>query len=216
METPSADTPMLTALEARILGCLVEKAATTPDVYPLTPNALVLACNQKTAREPVMEVDPGEVGSALRRLEVRGWARGEHGARSERWSHRVERMLDVTHPQACLLALLMLRGPQTLHELVSRSERLHRFADADDALHALERLAGRETPLVRRLPRAPGQREERYAHLLCGEPEDLPVRAGASGRDHARDAGDDRDALLARIEALEARVAALEAAHPQG
>lgn len=206
MDTPAADAPMLTPLEARIIGCLVEKAATTPEQYPLTPNALVLACNQKTAREPVMEVDPGEVGSALRRMEVRGWTRGEHGARSERWSHRVERVLDITHPQACLLALLMLRGPQTLHELVSRSERLHRFTDPEDARHALERLAGRDTPLVRRLPRAPGQREERFAHLLCGEPEDVPVRVESAPR-----AAESRDALMARIEALEARVAALEA-----
>ena len=206
MDTPAADTPMLSPLEARIIGCLVEKAATTPEQYPLTPNALVLACNQKTAREPVMEVDPGEVGSALRRMEVRGWTRGEHGARSERWSHRVERVLDITHPQACLLALLMLRGPQTLHELVSRSERLHRFADPEDARHALERLAGRDAPLVRRLPRAPGQREERFAHLLCGEPEDVPVRVEPAPR-----AAESRDALMARIEALEARVAALEA-----
>jgi uncharacterized protein YceH (UPF0502 family) len=144
-------------------------------------------------------------------MEVRGWTRGEHGARSERWSHRVERVLDITHPQACLLALLMLRGPQTLHELVSRSERLHRFADPEDARHALERLAGRDTPLVRRLPRAPGQREERFAHLLCGEPEDVPVRVESAPR-----AAETRDSLMARIEALEARVAALEEARGPG
>jgi uncharacterized protein len=214
MDTPAEhqDTtaPRLTPTEARILGSLIEKAATTPDVYPLTLNNVVLACNQKTAREPTTNLNIGDVGHALRQMEVRGLVKSEYGARSERYLHRMDKVLDLTPAQTCLLSLLMLRGPQTLHELLARSERLHRFADIDDVRHTLERLAERETPMVRRLPRGGGQREDRYAQLLCGEPV-IPERSSetstASSRGHDADA---IDALLARLEKLEARVAVLE------
>ena len=201
--------PRLTTTEARILGSLVEKAATTPDVYPLTLNNVVLACNQKTAREPVMNLMPGDVGHALRQMEVRGLVKSEYGARSERYLHRMDKVLDLTPAQTCLLSLLMLRGPQTLHELFARSERQHRFADIEDVRHTLERLAERDTPMVRRLPRGGGQREDRYAQLLCGAPV-MPERSAetSSSRTHDSEA---MDALLARIDALEARVTALEA-----
>jgi uncharacterized protein YceH (UPF0502 family) len=212
MDTPQDTTPapVLTPVEARILGSLAEKAATTPDTYPLTLNNLVLACNQKTAREPVTNLSPGEIGHALRQLEPRGLVKSEYGARAERYHHRIDRVFDLTPAQSSLMALLLLRGPQTLHELLSRSERMHRFAGTDDVRHALERLAERETPLVRRLPRGSGQREDRYAHLLCGEPT-MPERDddAPASRGHDSQA---TDALLARIEALEARVTALEAA----
>lgn len=212
MDTPQDTAPaaVLTPVEARILGSLAEKAATTPDTYPLTLNNLVLACNQKTAREPVTNLSPGEIGHALRQLEPRGLVKSEYGARTERYHHRIDRVFDLTPAQASLMALLLLRGPQTLHELLSRSERMHRFAGTDDVRHALERLAERDTPLVRRLPRGSGQREDRYAHLLCGEPA-MPERDddAPTARGHDSQA---TDALLARIEALEARVAALEAA----
>lgn len=200
--------PQLTAMEARILGSLVEKAATTPDVYPLTLNNVVLACNQKTAREPTMNLNAGDVGHALRQMEVRGLVKSEYGARSERYLHRIERVLDLTPAQTCLLSLLFLRGPQTLHELLARSERQHRFADIDDVRHTLERLAEREPSMVRRLPRGSGQREDRYAHLFCGEPA-MPERSTDTTSPRGHD-GDAMDALLARLEALEARVAALE------
>ncbi|MDQ3268744.1 MAG: YceH family protein [Pseudomonadota bacterium] len=204
-----ATEPVLSEIDARILGSLVEKEATTPDTYPLTSNAIVLACNQKTAREPTMQLEPGEVGNALRRLEVRGWVRSQHSGRTERYSHRVEKMLDLTKPQAALLALLMLRGPQTLHELLSRSERLASFASADDVQHALERLAQREPPLVRHLPRQGGQREDRYAHLLSGEPA-LPAFSPASPAAASSGLADRVASLEARIDSLEARLAALE------
>lgn len=214
MDTPEERTeeiaaPRLTPLEARILGSLIEKAATTPDVYPLTLNNVVLACNQKTAREPTMNLVPGDVGHALRQMEVRGLVKSEYGARSERYLHRMDKVLDLTPAQTCLLSLLMLRGPQTLHELLARSERQHRFADIDDVRHTLERLAERDAPMVRRLPRGGGQREDRYTQLLCGEPV-MPERSTetSSSRGHDSDA---MDVLLARIDALEARVAALEA-----
>ncbi len=213
-ESRSEAAATLTPTEARVLGSLIEKAATTPDVYPLTLNNLLLACNQKTAREPIMALSQGEVGHALRQLEPRGFVKSEYGARSERYQHRVERALDLTPAQSCLIGLLFLRGPQTLHELLARSERMHAFAGADDVRHALERLAERETPLVRRLPRGPGQREDRYAHLLCGEPV-LTERHDAPTHD-AAPSPDVIDALLARIDALEARVAALEAQQLEG
>lgn len=199
--------PLLSEVDARILGSLVEKEATTPDTYPLTTNAIVLACNQKTAREPAMQLEPGEVGNALRRLEVRGWVRSQHSGRTERYGHRVEKMLDLTRPQAALLALLMLRGPQTLHELLSRSDRLSRFASIDDVQHALDRLAQRDAPLARLLPRQGGQREDRYAHLLSGE----PVVVEASSSSAAPSGLSERVATLeARVAELEARLAALE------
>lgn len=204
-----APPPQLAPAEARILGSLVEKAATTPDVYPLTLNNIVLACNQKTAREPVTNLSPGEIGHALRQLEPRGLVKSEYGARSERYHHRLDKIYDLTPAQTSLIALLLLRGPQTLHELLARSERQHRFAGIDDVKHALDRLAERDVPLVRRLPRGAGQREDRYAHLLCGEPA-MPERGPEPAETRARDDGA-ADALLARIEALEERVAALEA-----
>ncbi|MGN6150932.1 MAG: YceH family protein [Lysobacteraceae bacterium] len=212
MQVPSDATalpPQLTPVEARILGSLAEKAATTPDVYPLTVNNIQLACNQKTARDPVTSYDTGEIGHALRQMEPRGLVKSEYGARAERYRHKLERVYDLTAAQTALVALLLLRGPQTLHELLTRSERLHRFAGIDDVRHALERLAEREKPLVRLMPRAAGQREDRYAHLLCGEPA-MPERLADTAPPRAAHDDGVVDTLLARIEALEARVAALE------
>src|SRR5262245_503675 len=167
----ATDTPALTTVEARILASLVEKEATTPDAYPLTLNSIVLACNQKTAREPTMELESGEVGNALRRLETQGWVKAQHTARAERYSHRLEAKLSLTRAQSALLALLMLRGAQTAHELLARIERMARFESVEDVQHALDRLAQRTPALVVPLPRQPGQRGERFAHLLSGEPD---------------------------------------------
>ena len=202
----SEDTaPLLSPIDARILASLFEKEATTPDAYPLTLNAIVLACNQKTAREPVMELEPGEVGNALRRLETRGWVKSQHTARAERYAHRLEAVLSLTRPQTALLALLMLRGPQTAYELMSRSERLARFESVEDVQYALERLSQRSPALVVALPRQPGQRGERYAHLLCGEP-DASVGSPAEA-----ETGTASSPLSERVAELEQRVAELEA-----
>ncbi len=197
----------LDAIEARILGCLVEKAATTPDAYPLTVNALVLACNQKTSREPLMNLEPGAVGHALRQMEGRGLAKSNYGARAERWEHRGESALSLTRQQLAVVALLLLRGPQTLNELLTRSERMAKFADAEDLSHALDRLATREPALAVRLPRAPGQREERWMHLLCG-PVDVEALAAAHAGSRST-AREDDGALEVRVAALEAEVARL-------
>lgn len=194
--------PQLSPIEARVVASLIEKQATTPDVYPLTLNAVVLACNQKTAREPTMQLDPGEVGHALRQLEGRGWVKAQHGSRADRYEHRFDAVLGITRPQASLLALLMLRGPQTSYELLTRSERMASFGSVEDVQHALGRLAQRDPALVREIPRQGGQREDRYAHLLSGEPE-IPA---ASARTSST-----TSSLESRVEALEARVVELEA-----
>jgi len=202
----------LTAVEARVLGCLIEKQATTPETYPLTLNALVLACNQKTSREPVLNLSPGQVGQALRSLEGRGLARLVMGSRADRWEHRADKGLELVAAQVVLIGLLLLRGPQTLNELLARSNRMHDFEDAEQLQHNLERLSSRE--LVCQLPRQPGQREDRYMHLL-GEPADLQAaieaRVSESSRPMVSAQQDSRlDALEARIAALEERLAQLE------
>ena len=203
----SESTLTLTAAEARVLGCLVEKSALTPETYPLTLNAAVAACNQKTSREPVMELDPGNVGHALRTLEDKGLVKVVHGSRALRYEHRMDEGLRVTPEQRALLALLLLRGPQTLAELYTRSERLARFADVEAVRATLERLATREPHLVLRLGRGPGQREDRYAHLLCGPPS--VAEQGAAALAAARPAAGGDDALAARVQALESQLDAL-------
>ena len=195
----------LNTIEARILGCLVEKEATTPETYPLTENAVVVACNQKTNRDPVLELEPGEVGHALREMTDKGMVRAVHGARAQRYEHRFAQYWSVTVRQQALLAVMLLRGPQTLAELHARSERLAEPANLDDIRQALERLMQRTPALVVNLGRAAGQREDRYMHLLCG-----PVSAAefAVGGNDAS-APSKRGGIEARLEALEAEVDAL-------
>lgn len=211
-ETPGEETQgvRLSAVEARVLGCLVEKESTTPDAYPLTLNATTTACNQKSSRDPVMKLDPGRVGQALRELERKGLARHQFTSRAERYKHTAEKGLELTRAQLALVALLMLRGPQTVNELLTRSERLHRFDDAEEVAYALERLAQKQPPMVVRLPRQPGQREDRYMHLLCG-PVDVEKHAASSpaGTQSAQSEADPD--LADRLDKLEQRVAELEA-----
>ncbi|MFU8878129.1 MAG: YceH family protein, partial [Wenzhouxiangellaceae bacterium] len=195
--------PPLSAEEARVLGCLIEKQATTPETYPLTLNATVTACNQKTSRDPVMKLDPGRVGQTLRKLEQRGLVAGEYGARAERYSHKFDAALKATEAQRVLIGLLLLRGPQTLAELLNRSGRMHRFEDLDDVGFTLERLAAREPALVVRIPRGPGQREDRWMHRLCGEVDIAAITARSSSAAESSGASEE---LEARIAELEARV----------
>lgn len=208
-DTPMDDSPALPLLspaEARVLGCLIEKEATTPDAYPLTVNAAHVAANQKTAREPVMALDPGEVHHALRQLEAAKLARQVFSSRAERYEHRAAAFFSLPQAQVALLGLLLLRGAQTVGELFARSERLAKFVDADDVRHHLERLAQRQPALVVQLPRGPGQREDRYAHLLCG-----PVDAAAIAERAPARGEPEPSALEARVAALEHEVAALRA-----
>lgn len=210
---PTSAVPILNAAQARALGCLIEKEATTPDTYPLTVNAAHVAANQKTARDPVMALSSGDIHHALRQLETLGLARQQYSSRAERYEHRLGSSLDLTRQQVALLGLLLLRGPQTIGELLSRSERLVKFADADDVRHHLERLIHRELALL--LPRAVGQREDRYMHLLCGpvDAELLASRAAASPSSSSSAVGD--SALEERVAQLEATVAELQQALAQ-
>ncbi|MCA0393204.1 MAG: DUF480 domain-containing protein [Proteobacteria bacterium] len=205
-----AETPALplAAAEARVLGCLIEKQATTPDQYPLTINAAQAAANQKTAREPVLSLDAGTVHHALRQLERKGLAKQVFSSRAERYEHRAEAFFSLTRGQVALLGLLLLRGAQTVHELHARSERMHAFADVDDVRHHLDRLAQHVPALVVQLPRASGQREDRYLHLLCGEV-DAAAAHGDAAHAAAPATAPARAALEARIVALEAEVAQL-------
>lgn len=163
--------PTLSLLETRVLGTLVEKQHTVPDTYPLTLNALVTGCNQKSSRSPVIEVTEAEVQVALDSLRSANLVIESSGGRVARYSHNFERVLQVPSQAAALLTVLMLRGPQTAGELRINSERLHKFADISAVEAFLQELAARPSgPLVLQLPRLPGARENRWAHLLSGTP----------------------------------------------
>lgn len=201
--------PLLSAIEARILGCLIEKAAITPDVYPLTVNALVAACNQKTSREPVMQLEPGEVGHALREMEAKGLVKLDPFAqRAARYSHCFDTVYGVMPRPQALLCVMLLRGPQTIGELHTRCERLADFPSLDDVRDSLDRLLAREPVLIVRIPRSGGQREDRYMHLLCG-PLDLDAYA-ASAATHSEHAHIVDHDLQARVAKLEEEVAQLK------
>ncbi len=202
--------PPLDVEEARVLGCLIEKEATTPEVYPLTQNATVAACNQKTSRNPVMQMEPGRVGWVLRRLEERGLVKSDHGARATRYAHRVGPVLSLNPVERALIGLLLLRGPQTLAELLARSDRLHRFEDLDDVRDHLDALAAREEPMVVRIPRGPGQREDRYMHLLCGKEAALTASRAAPSASVPTAATAASGTLAEKLIELERRVEALE------
>jgi uncharacterized protein len=204
MSEPAA---LLSAIEARILGCLIEKEATTPEQYPLTLNAIHLACNQKTNREPLMELSLGEVGHCMRQLDPRNLVRSQHGARAERYEHRVNTVFSLTKQQQAIICVLMLRGPQTLSELMTRTERLASFSDMDDIKHTLERLSQRDNPLIERIPRASGQREDRYVHLLSGPVDHSQLPATKTS---AISPSSSSNALEERIAQLEERLAAVE------
>jgi uncharacterized protein YceH (UPF0502 family) len=157
------------AVELRVLGCLIEKQRTTPDVYPLSLNSLRLACNQSTNRDPVVDYDEPAIRAALERLSRKGWTRlaSGPGSRTAKYRHLLDEALGLVPSQLAVLAVLMLRGPQTPGELKARADRLYPFGTLADADAVLERLIDQE--LVARLPRRPGQKEERYQQLLGGE-----------------------------------------------
>ena len=200
----AVDLPVrLDAIEARVLGCLVEKAAITPEVYPLTVNAAVAACNQKTSREPAMQLETGAVAHALRALEGKNLARvAQVSTRALRYEHRFDTVYGTTARQRAALCVMLLRGPQTIAELLSRTERISAFPGLDDVRDTLDRLIQREPALVVCIGRAPGQREDRYMHLLCG-PVDAEAFAAAAS---VGPASSSRADLHERIERLESEV----------
>lgn len=205
--TDLADLPVLSPAEARVLGCLIEKKELTPDVYPMTSNALLAAANQKTSREPVMALEPVDIARALSTLQAKGLVRQQFASRVERYEHQMAQKFSLTRNQGALIGLLLLRGPQTVHELTARAERMANFADADAVRDELDMLIGRRPPLVQEIGRGPGQREDRFAHLLSGE---VDVSAIAS----SRAPGSDPSALSTleeRIRVLEEEIATLKA-----
>jgi hypothetical protein len=195
---------VLNQVEARVLGALVEKDITTPDYYPLSLNALVNACNQKNNREPVMNLDDNSVRDALSGLQELGLAGPASGADSRvtKYEHRLQEKFNFSRGETAVLCVLLLRGPQTPGELRGRTERMHRFEDLDAVQSGLQHLMQREPPLAAVLPRQPGTKEARYAHLLSGEINAAEVAARSSVP--AGDSGDGE-----RASRLEEEVATL-------
>jgi hypothetical protein len=203
---PQTEPIFLTPAEARVLGALVEKEITTPDYYPMSLNALVNAANQRTNREPVMDLDEQEVRQALHGLEdmhLAGRARGADG-RVTKYEHWLGEAFNFSRAETALLCVLLLRGPQTPGELRSRTERLHRFDEIGEVLAGLQKLMEREPALVAVLPRQPGTKEARYAHLLSGGVESMPAAAFVAAGPVSAGASAD---LEQRVERLEATVA---------
>ncbi len=213
---PSEMPFLLTAAQARVLGALIEKEATTPDYYPLSLNALMNACNQRSNREPVMDLDEEDVRQALHGLEdlrLAGPVRGADG-RVAKYEHWLGEAFNFTRAETALVCVLLLRGPQTPGELRGRTERMHRFEEIADVLAGLQKLMEREPVLASVLPRQPGTKESRYAHLFCGAveaawavPQAASGNAGTAGQSAAQD---ERIALLeATVTELRGEVTAL-------
>ena len=197
--------PVLNAVEVRVLGALIEKDITTPDYYPLSLNALINACNQKSNRDPVMNLDEGVVRDALLSLNQKGLAGAVSSADSRvpKYEHRLQEAFNLPRAETAVLCVLMLRGPQTPGELRGRTERMHRFEELSDVNSALQRLSQRDPPLVRMLPRQPGTKEARYAHLLSGEVEIAEPAHEPAPADNTADSE--------RIARLESEVGSLKA-----
>ena len=206
---------ILTPIEARVLGTLMEKARTVPDSYPLSLNALVLGCNQKSSRDPLMEVNDDEARQAIDSLKAQSLVFEGSSSRVPRFEHNFQRGAGVSEPQAVVMGLLMLRGPQTAAELRTSGDRWYKFADSNAVEAVLQALQQRGDdggqPMVQQLPRAPGAREQRWVHLLCGEPDLAAFAALAASQPAPADA----QGLLARVTALENALARVKADNAQ-
>ena len=204
---PPSEPIVLTAAGARVLGALIEKEVTTPDYYPMSMNALINACNQRSNREPVTDLDEDAVRQALHGLEdlrIAGRARGADG-RVAKYEHWLGEAFNFSRAETALICVLLLRGPQTPGELRGRTDRLHRFDEITDVLAGLQKLIDREPSLVAVLPRQPGTKESRYVHLLSGSQEALrsAVPEPWTPRESSSEAGDER---IARLEAAVAEL----------
>lgn len=211
IETEDAPKPPFTAEELRVLGCLLEKHLTTPNNYPLTLNSLMLACNQKSSREPLMNLKEGVVGRIAKDLVEAGWAAIQNSERAQRFEHKVTRRLKLTQQQHAILAVLLLRRPQTLNEIKTRTERMAEFSGTNEIRDILDAWLSDAQPLVMRLPVGHGRREDRYYHTLGTEiaedlQDEIPSASAAISVRH----DDAYAALEARIMGLEQRLAALE------
>lgn len=181
-ESHESDVAQLSTIEARVLGALMEKQLTTPESYPLTLNSLVLACNQKSSREPVMKLGSGEVQATLNELQSRKLVEIEYGSRANRFAQKLSHTLFLPKPEQAVVTIMLLRGPQTLNDLFSRTQRMSSFADVSALEEIANRLCDKTNPVLVHIPRQQGQREDRYMHLLCGQLEvAASVVAEASG-----------------------------------
>lgn len=201
----NTDEPMLTPTEARILGSLMEKQLTTPDTYPLTLNSLLLACNQKTSREPVTNYEQGEVQRCVSQLQDKNWIHLDYSGRAARYDQRLTRVLSMDKATQAILNVMLLRGPQTLAELLSRTQRMFEFENIQAVEEKLNYLCGKSTPYFVRIPRAPGQREDRFMHLLCGKPDLAAIAAMANTPENNASPANDN-----RVIELEQKVAELD------
>lgn len=218
--TPPEEPALLTAIEARVLGSLMEKQLTTPDQYPLTLNSLLLACNQKTSREPISNYESGAVQRCVSELQDRNFVAVDYGNRAARYDQRLTRVLSVDKPTQAILTVMLLRGPQTVAEILTRTQRMAEFASPQALEEKLQQLCAKTKPVVVHIPRQIGQREDRYMHLLCGKPDLAAIAAmqnstaspsrGSSGNDeHTAQLEQKIQQLESRVELLEKQVATL-------
>jgi uncharacterized protein YceH (UPF0502 family) len=215
---PHEEPALLNAIEARVLGSLMEKQLTTPDQYPLTLNSLLLACNQKTSREPISNYESGAVQRAVSELQDRNFVAVDYGNRAARYDQRLTRVLSVDKATQAILTVMLLRGPQTVAEILTRTQRMAEFASPQALEEKLQQLCAKTKPLVVHIPRQMGQREDRYTHLLCGKPDLAAIAAmqnspvGASSASGRNSSGNDEQVaqLEQKIQQLETRVELLE------
>jgi uncharacterized protein YceH (UPF0502 family) len=218
--TPHEEPALLNTIEARVLGSLMEKQLTTPDQYPLTLNSLLLACNQKTSREPISNYESGAVQRAVSELQDRNFVAVDYGNRAARYDQRLTRVLSVDKPTQAILTVLLLRGPQTIAEILTRTQRMVEFTSPQALEEKLQQLCAKTKPVVVHIPRQIGQREDRYMHLLCGKPDLAAIAAmqnsaasssrGSSGNDeHSLQLEQKIQQLESRVELLEKQVATL-------
>lgn len=211
MNSPESETetgstePLLTEVEARILGALMEKQLATPDAYPLTLNSLVLACNQKTSREPITNLESGEVQRCLSQMQDKKLIEVDYGSRANRYDQRLTRVLSLDKSAQAILNVMLLRGPQTLVELLTRTQRMFDFSSLENLQEKLDQLCAKTHPIILRIPRQPGQREDRYMHLLCGKPDLTAIAAMGSGAKKSAS-----PELEERVEKLEAQIEQLQ------
>ncbi len=190
------DEILLTAIEARVLGSLMEKQLTTPEAYPITLNSLVLACNQKTSREPVSHYEQGELQRCTSQLQDKNWIHVDYSGRAPRFDQRLTRVLGLDKATQALLCIMLLRGPQTLAELFSRTQRMFEFENNKAVEEKMEYLCAKSTPYFVKIPRVAGQREDRYMHLLCGKPDLTAIAAMVSAAKTSHPVDNDQVAQL--------------------
>lgn len=198
-----------TSLEARVVACLMEKQMTTPNNYPLTLNSLMLACNQKSNREPVMSLTEGQIGHTVNTLKERSLVNIDFGSRTNHISHNVMSELNLNKATKAILTVLMVRKPLTLNEIKLRTQRMYEFSDYNEILNNLDSMIKRDKPLVIKIPKNAGSREDRYTHLLCGTPSDMNTQTHIQEQDNpigVKVNVTQQVKLEQRVEALEKKV----------